>query len=115
MSSPYFRSAFLTFLALALTSPALATEYPKTIRARDLGIPFQGRPGPLNAITDVSGVEVGHTTLISGSGKLSEGNGPVRTGVTIIFPLGKNGVDAVAAGRAVINGTGEWTGMSMVD
>ncbi len=84
-------------------------------RARDLGVPFQGTPGPLNAITDVSGVEVGQTTLIKGSGPLIAGHGPVRTGVTIIYPLGKGGRDAVAAGRAVINGTGEWTGMALID
>ncbi|HTG28216.1 MAG TPA: P1 family peptidase, partial [Methylomirabilota bacterium] len=51
-------------------------------RARDLGVPFDGTPGPLNAITDVAGVTVGHTTLISGEGKLQIGRGPVRTGVT---------------------------------
>ena len=55
-------------------------------RARDLGIPFAGTPGPLNAITDVVGVTVGHTTLISGAGKLEVGSGPVRTGVTAILP-----------------------------
>jgi hypothetical protein len=58
-------------------------------RARDLGVPFDGTPGPNNAITDVKGVEVGHTTLISGSGKLKVGEGPVRTGVTAILPRGK--------------------------
>src|SRR5574341_2111888 len=62
-------------------------------RARDLGVPFEGAPGPLNAITDVKGVEVGHTTLISGEGKLVVGKGPVRTGVTAILPRGKNSKD----------------------
>src|SRR5215469_11314443 len=57
-------------------------------RARDLGVPFDGTPGPLNAITDVEGVLVGHTTLISGSGKLVVGKGPVRTGVTAVLPRG---------------------------
>jgi len=57
-------------------------------RARDLGIPFEGTPGTLNSITDVIGVEVGHTTLISGKGKLEVGKGPIRTGVTAIFPRG---------------------------
>ena len=57
-------------------------------RARDLGVPFDGQPGPLNAITDVAGVEVGHSTIISGSGKNVLGEGPVRTGVTAIFPRG---------------------------
>ena len=71
-------------------SPAVAQSKP---RARDLGIPFDGTPGPLNAITDVKGVEVGHTTLISGSGKLIVGSGPVRTGVTAILPRGKQSTD----------------------
>ena len=60
----------------------------KKPRARDLGVPFDGTPGPLNAITDVSGVLVGHTTLISGEGKLVVGKGPVRTGVTAVLPRG---------------------------
>ncbi len=63
-------------------------------RARDLGVPFEGQPGPLNAITDVAGVEVGHTTLISGDGPLVVGKGPVRTGVTAILPRGKASTDA---------------------
>ena len=58
-------------------------------RARDLGVPFDGRPGPLNAITDVSGIEVGHSTIIRGDGPLKVGEGPVRTGVTAIFPRGR--------------------------
>src|SRR5437667_11279389 len=60
----------------------------KIVRARDLGIPFEGTPGKFNAITDVPGVEVGYTTLISGEGKLEVGKGPVRTGVTAILPRG---------------------------
>jgi hypothetical protein len=67
-------------------------------RARDLGVPFEGTPGPLNAITDVRGVEVGHTTLISGTGKLQVGQGPVRTGVTAVLPRGKQSNDPVFAG-----------------
>ena len=66
-------------------------------RARDLDIPFDGQPGPLNAITDVQGVLVGHTTLIEGEGKLVVGKGPVRTGVTAILPRGKQ-YDPVFAG-----------------
>ena len=71
---------------VAMNSSIRAAE-PKP-RARDLGIPFEGTPGPLNAITDIKGVEVGHTTLIRGQGKLVVGKGPVRTGVTAIprFP-----------------------------
>jgi hypothetical protein len=62
-------------------------------RARDLGVPFDGTPGPLNAVTDVSGIEVGHTTLIEGEGELRVGQGPVRTGVTVILPRGKDSND----------------------
>src|SRR6266699_313499 len=79
-------------------------------RARDLGVPFDGTPGALNAITDVKGVEVGHTTLISGEGALKVGVGPVRTGVTAILPRGKESKDAVFAGWFNLNGNGEMTG-----
>jgi D-aminopeptidase len=84
-------------------------------RARDLGVPFEGTPGPLNAITDVKGVEVGYRTLISGAGKLQVGVGPVRTGVTAIFPRGKNAVDPVFAGWFTENGNGEMTGTTWVE
>ncbi|MGD0922405.1 MAG: P1 family peptidase [Terriglobia bacterium] len=84
-------------------------------RARDLGIPFDGTPGPLNAITDVKGVEVGHTTLISGDGKLTVGKGPVRTGVTAILPRGKQSSDPVFAGWFSLNGNGEMTGTTWVE
>ena len=84
-------------------------------RARDLGVPFDGTRGPNNAITDVKGVEVGHTTLISGSGKLVVGNGPVRTGVTAIHPRGKTSNDAVFAAWFTLNGNGEMTGTTWVD
>lgn len=84
-------------------------------RARELGVPFDGVPGPTNAITDVAGVEVGQTTLIRGAGKLVRGKGPVRTGVTIIHPRGKAGIEAVAAGFSTINGTGEFTGTRMIE
>ncbi|MGH9860641.1 MAG: P1 family peptidase, partial [Candidatus Acidiferrales bacterium] len=70
----------------------------KKPRARDLGVPFEGTPGPLNAITDVAGVEVGHSTIIRGEGKLEIGKGPVRTGVTAVLPRGKNNPDLVFAG-----------------
>src|SRR5216110_2560330 len=66
-------------------------------RARDLGVPLEGTPGPLDAITDVGGVEVGHATIISGSGRLVVGRGPVRTGVTAILPRGKRDFDPVFA------------------
>jgi L-aminopeptidase/D-esterase-like protein len=84
-------------------------------RARDLGVPFDGTPGPLNAITDVKGVEVGHTTLISGDGPLKVGVGPVRTGVTAILPRGKSSTDAVFAGYFSLNGNGEMTGTNWVE
>jgi len=85
-------------------------------RGRDLGIPFDGTPGPLNAITDVRGVEVGFTTLISGSGKLDVGRGPVRTGVTAILPRGKASLkDPVFAGWFSQNGNGEMTGTTWVE
>jgi D-aminopeptidase len=84
-------------------------------RARDLGVPFDGTPGPNNAITDVRGVEVGHTTLISGEGKLEVGKGPVRTGVTAIHPRGKTNNDAVFAAWFTLNGNGEMTGTTWVE
>ncbi|GGB32340.1 aminopeptidase [Flexivirga endophytica] len=84
-------------------------------RARDL-VDFDGTPGPWNAITDVPGVEVGYTTLIDGDGPLVPGEGPVRTGVTAILPLGHEGVGtAVAAGMFSFNGNGELTGSHWVE
>jgi len=97
------------------TSPASQTQT-KTIRARDLGIPFEGTPGKLNAITDVAGVEVGYTTLIKGEGKLEVGRGPVRTGVTAILPRGHHSLnDPVYAGFFSLNGNGEMTGTAWVE
>ena len=88
----------------------------KAIRARDLGIPFEGTPGKFNAITDVPGIEVGYTTLISGEGKLEVGKGPVRTGVTAILPRGHASLnDPVYAGFFSLNGNGEMTGTAWVD
>lgn len=81
-------------------------------RARDLGIPFEGKPGPLNAITDVPGVEVGQKTLISGDGPLIVGKGPVRSGVTVIFPRGRKSPKAVYGGYFNLNGNGEMTGLA---
>ena len=80
-------------------------------RARAIGIPFGGEPGPLNAITDIAGVEVGYRTLIRGSGKRVVGEGPVRTGVTAILPRGRTRADhGVFAGMFSLNGNGELTG-----
>jgi D-aminopeptidase len=97
----------------AANSPTNSKSKP---RARDLGIPFDGTPGPLNAITDVAGVTVGHTTLISGEGKLQVGKGPVRTGVTAILPRGKESMNSsVFAGWWSLNGNGEMTGTTWVE
>lgn len=99
-------------LALALAPTAAAQQAP---RARDLGIPFDGEPGQLNAITGVPGVEVGHVTLIEGEGSLLVGNGPVRTGVTAILPRGKAAGDTVFAGWYSLNGNGEMTGTIWIE
>ncbi len=105
---------FVCSILLLLVSPAGAPGQSKP-RARDLGVPFDGTPGPLNAITDVSGVEVGQRTLISGEGTLKTGSGPVRTGVTAIFPRGKKSVDPVFAGWFTENGNGEMTGTTWIE
>ncbi|MFQ5946182.1 MAG: P1 family peptidase [Anaerolineae bacterium] len=83
-------------------------------RARDLRIPLEGTPGPLNAIIDVQGVEVGHSTLLAGEGALQVGKGPVRTGVSAILPRGKAN-DPVFAGWYSLNGNGEMTGTTWVE
>src|SRR5262245_32396725 len=84
-------------------------------RARDLGVPFEGAPGPGNAVTDVQGVEVGHATLVGGEGKLVVGSGPVRTGVTAVLPRGRAVNDPVFAGWFSLNGNGEMTGTAWVE
>ena len=83
-------------------------------RERDLKLPIGGTAGPLDAITDVAGVEVGHTTLISGTGTLVVGKGPVRTGVTVIHPRGKANADPVFAAWFTLNGNGEMTGTTWI-
>ena len=108
------RCPVLLWAVVVLLLPATAAAEPKP-RARDLGVPFEGTPGPLNAITDVKGVEVGHTTLISGEGKLQVGAGPVRTGVTAILPRGKDSTDPVFAGWFSLNGNGEMTGTTWIE
>jgi L-aminopeptidase/D-esterase-like protein len=102
-------------LALALLSTGNLCLAQAKPRARDLGVPFDGTPGAYNAITDVKGVEVGHTTLISGSGKLKVGEGPTRTGVTAIHPRGKNANDSVFGGWFTLNGNGEMTGTTWLE
>jgi D-aminopeptidase len=99
----------LTATIFCLLSAIVSMAQEKKIRARDLGIPFDGTTGKYNAITDVAGVEVGHTTLIEGSGKLEKGKGPVRTGVTAIFPAGKK-YTPVFANWHMLNGNGDMTG-----
>jgi len=111
------------WLLLLLIAPSLTAREPQSppstkplIRARALGVPFDGTPGKWNAITDVSGVEVGYTTLISGEGKLDVGKGPVRTGVTAIVPRGHASLnDPVYAGSFSLNGNGEMTGTAWVE
>jgi L-aminopeptidase/D-esterase-like protein len=96
----------LTFAFFLLTTFTIAQKP----RARDLGVPFDGTPGPLNAITDVAGIEVGHNTLISGEGKSA-----VRTGVTAILPRGKKSQDPVFGGWFTLNGNGEMTGTTWLE
>ena len=94
---------------------ALAHGQEAKPRARDLGIPFEGSPGTWNAITDVQGVEVGQTTLISGDGKLQVGKGPIRTGVTAILPRGRDSTEPAFAGLFSLNGNGEMTGTHWIE
>ena len=106
------RNHALFVFALGLVAmPAQAQTKP---RENDLKLPIGGTPGPLDAITDVAGVEVGHTTLISGGGKLVVGQGPVRTGVTVVHPRGKANADPVFAAWFTLNGNGEMTGTTWV-
>src|SRR4051794_39275257 len=108
------RLASLSWAIIALScTVTVADDRP---RARDLGIPFEGRPGPLNAITDVGGVTVGHTTIIAGEGPLKVGVGPVRTGVTAILPRGERTLEVpVFAGYFALNGNGEMTGTAWIE
>jgi D-aminopeptidase len=112
-----FASAIVALCLIVAASIARGQDgkSERELRARDLGVPFEGTPGLLNAIADVKGVEVGYRTLISGDGKLVVGTGPVRTGVTAVFPRGKNSVDPVFAGWFTENGNGEMTGTTWVE
>jgi L-aminopeptidase/D-esterase-like protein len=102
------------FLLTTMLSVAVAMTA-EGQRARDLGVPFDGTPGPLNAITDVAGVTVGQVTLIRGAGKRVQGVGPVRTGVTAIFPRGNHEPDPVFASWFTLNGNGEMTGTTWLE
>src|SRR5271166_4671522 len=109
------RLLFCASLFFVMNTPAQQNNAAKP-RARDLGVPFDGTPGPFNAITDVAGVLVGETTLISGEGKLVVGKGPIRTGVTAILPRGANSMNnPVFAGWFSQNGNGEMTGTTWVE
>src|SRR5881296_2328191 len=112
-----FHSLVLFLCLLSAAARASAQENPPAKpRARDLGVPFDGTPGPLNVITDVPGVTVGHTTLVFGEGKLEVGKGPVRTGVTAVLPRGKDSMSSpVFAGWWSLNGNGEMTGTTWVE
>lgn len=112
------KSHTLTLIQLVGTTLLVfssTTVNAETVRARDLGIPFEGQPGPLNAITDIKGIEVGHITLIEGDGALEVGEGPVRTGVTAIHPRGKASTDPVFAGWFTLNASGEMTGTTWLE
>lgn len=102
---------FIVFIILLI----FCQSYGQKPRARDLGVPFVGNPGEFNAITDVRGVEVGYSTIISGSGEHRVGKGPIRTGVTAIFPRGKaKKFSPVYANWYSLNGNGEMTGTTWV-
>ena len=109
------RSCLSILLLMVFALTTAAQTKPTKLRARDLGVPFDGTPASLNAITDVAGVEVGQVTLISGEGKLVPGKGPVRTGVTAVFTRGKNSTDQVFGAWFTLNGNGEMTGTTWVE
>jgi len=109
--APRSRAWRILVLLLPFTVNAVAVGAPPP-RARDLGVPFAGVPGKWNAITDVPGVEVGQVTLIDGAGALHVGVGPVRTGVTVVLPLGRASDAPVVAGFFNLNGDGEMTAQS---
>ena len=105
------RAPLALLVAVFTLSGVLQAQKP---RERDLALPIGGTAGPLDAITDVAGVEVGHTTLVSGSGKLVVGQGPVRTGVTVVHPRGRANNDPVFAAWFTLNGNGEMTGTTWI-
>lgn len=109
-------AVMLALLAASGASAVAETRgEPPPIRARDLGVPFEGVPGRWNAITDVVGLRVGHATVIDGDGALKVGEGPVRTGVTAILPLGGQVGHGIAAGVFALNGAGEMTGAQAIE
>lgn len=117
MMSPWPEMKLSSVLVVMMLCVGVAgsTSAQNKPRARDLGVPFEGRPGPLNAITDVQGVEVGHSTIISGDGPLEVGKGPVRTGVTVVLPQGKQAKNQVFAAWFTLNADGEMTGTTWIE
>lgn len=105
---------FNLILSIGIEAEETHRKGERSPRARDLGIPFEGMPGKLNAITDIPGVLVGHETIVEGKGQLIVGKGPIRTGVTAILPTGKSFRKIFAAGGK-LNGNGEFTGMHWVE
>jgi len=105
------RRMLLASAAVVLLTLPVEAQKP---RERDLNLPIGGTPGPLDAITDVAGVEVGQSTIVEGTGKLVVGKGPVRTGVTVVHPRGKANSDPVFAAWFTLNGNGEMTGTTWV-
>src|SRR5687767_2075949 len=101
-------------LGLVLSATTLTVTAQTRPRGRDLGIPFPGQTGPMNAITDVAGVAVGHVTLVEGEGKLVPGKGPIRTGVTAILPRPRGNWEAVFAATYNQNGNGDMTGINWI-
>ena len=101
---------FSVIATIALLFASTNISQTKKPRGRDLGVPFGGVPGQFNAITDVQGVEVGYTTLVSGEGKSA-----IRTGVTAILPQGKSFQGRVFAAWHALNGNGEMTGTTWVE
>ena len=110
-----FKPLLLILSLILFANTAVPQTKSTKPRARDLGIPFDGTPASLNAITDVAGVEIGHVTLISGEGKLVTGKGPVRTGVTAVLPRGKDSAEQVFGAWFTLNGNGEMTGTTWVE
>jgi D-aminopeptidase len=110
----FLRTALGSVVVLVFCATGLGRSQTK-VRARDLGIPFDGTTGRFNAITDIAGIEVGNTTLISGDGPLKVGTGPIRTGVTAVLPRGKDSRDPVFAAWFSENGNGEMTGTTWIE
>ena len=109
------RSFHVVIALVAVAGLAALPHAQSKPRARDLGVPFVGTPGPLNAITDVAGVEVGHVTLVSGDGPLVVGRGPVRTGVTAVLPQGRDFQERLFGAWFTLNGNGEMTGTTWLE